>query len=850
MTERCGFTWVPENQNNIGSCAYCCYRDTWKEFDRCVWHAKTDLRKPPDALNESREQPENRKLNKYPRELLSGAVLRNTELSNYMLTGVDLSGSDLQNTDFTDVYLSYSTLSGSDLREADLTDCTVSKTSFKKAKLKGANLRGLSIFGVDFTGADLSRADFQGANIKETNFTGANTEEVKGLVDSEGQNNDEITVEVPEQTQSDPTGETPHFKRKWNSDLLAKTTTLGVEDINNSVSRLTDAGYSREEAVGYVRWYLTEMLQEDGLFAVTGIGPSSGASLVEAGVDTIDQLQSVTPEELSNSTDLSIKKIQKIKKAAEKGKFSSLEPDDDQVAKQLLDSHKNHPTQSTESKHSLDTRKRADKDPSQSENSKAGSTAASQDNTKKARSSSGNDQQNVLSPRELPIPDPEEHTVPGSGTVYPNYLSEYYESFCDSRKVLEIIFQAQGNDIDPENRKDPRVQYFVLLDALIGFSDASTLFTGYGPQHQDRLSFSIADYRKTFGSAETITDYQVIDVNRFREETHELLREVASVKTTREFVRPCLPGTSHSIPELPGSFAELQDALRQLATFPAYPPLPPENRTNNRNIPIADIYLTCFKDLSQEHRVDLSPIEGVNSQPTGPVPAATPTSSAEFESKLVDYNKLSHIFRRIKPPIESPVNQMVNILALDWYRQSSPTFDAVQDLAKHGKDDPMDVFRPRLRDLIHRRFLLDTWSYDYITVYPGHEAGSRSSQLVELAQDSVLETDIIYTPLLERTESVEPQREKSEKKRRQVASQPSNSLRTRAKLNDDTIILFDDICTTGSSLLAGAHLLRQAGADRVVCITLSLTPSGSQTNVKEVTDVEATASEIIAGVDR
>jgi predicted flap endonuclease-1-like 5' DNA nuclease len=636
---------------------------------------------------------------------------------------------------------------------------------------------------------------------------------------------------------------------EWDPDSLAKATTLDTEDINDSVNRLIDTGYSREEAIGYVRRYLREMLQEDGLFAVTGVGSSSGSSLVEAGVATIEELQSVTPQELSNRTDLSTEQIQRLKEAAQAGNFSSLEPDDEQVAKQLLDSPKDLPTQNTESKHSPDTRKRTDRDSGQSEDSKVDSTTEFQNNSKEATSSDGNDQQEVLTPRELPVPDPEEYTVPGGGTIYPNYLSEYYESFRNARRVLELVFQMPGTDIDPEDRRDPRVQYFVLLDACIGFGDVSTPFTGYGPQHQNRLSFSITDYRKVFGDAETVTDYQVIDVNPFGEDTHELLREMASVKTTKEFVRPCVPGTNYPIPELPGSLAELQDALRQLATFPAYPPLPSENGIDNRTIPIADIYRTCFEDLDQEYRVDLTPLEATESQPTGPVPAATPTSSTEVESKLIDYGRLSHLFRRVTPPAGSPVTRVLNVFALDWYRPSSPTFDALQALAKHGKDDPMDSFRPRLQDLIHRRFLLDTWDYDYITVYPGHEAGSRSSQLVELAQDAVLETDIIYTPLLERTETVERQREKSEEERRQVAFHPSDSLRIRAKLNDDTVILFDDICTTGSSLLAGAHLLRQAGADRVVCITLGLTPGGPRTNVKEVTDPEAPASEIIAGVD-
>jgi hypothetical protein len=636
---------------------------------------------------------------------------------------------------------------------------------------------------------------------------------------------------------------------EWDIASLAQATTLDTEDIEDAVNRLVDANYSHEEAIGYVRRYLKQMLEGEGLFAVYGVGPSNGSALVDAGITTIEGLRTVIPQDLANRTGLSKEQAQRLKEAAQAGNFSSLEPDDEQVAKQLVDSPKDLAKQGTESKHPSDTKKRTDRDATQSEDSKVDYTPEPQNNSKEATTPDGDSQQGVLPPRKLPVPDPEEYTVPGGGTVYPNYLSEYYESFRDAKKVLELVFQMPGTDLNPEDRSDPRVQYFILLDACIGFGDMSTRFTGYGPQHQDRLSFSITDYRKVFGDAETVTDYQVIDVKPFREDTHKHLREIGSVKTTREFVRPCIPGTNRPIPELPGSLAELQDALLQLATFSAYPPLPSENGTNDRTIPIADIYRTCFEDLNQEYRVDLTPLETTQPQPAGPVPAATPTSSTEAESKLIDYGRLSHLFKRVTPPAGSPVNRVLNVFALDWYRPDSPSFGALQALAKHGEDDPMDTFRPRLQDLIHRRFLLDTWSYDYITVFPGHEAGSRSSQLVELAQDAVLETGIIYTPLLERTETVDRQRKKSAEERRQVACAPSESLRTRAKLHNDTVILFDDICTTGSSLLAGAHLLRQAGANRVVCITLGLTPSGPRTDVKEVTDPEASASEIIAGVD-
>jgi len=635
----------------------------------------------------------------------------------------------------------------------------------------------------------------------------------------------------------------------WNVDSLGAATTLDIDEIKDAVNRLTTADCSYKEAIGYVRRYLKEMLQGEGLFAVYGVGPSSGSSLVKAGITTTDDLQAATPRDLSSRTDLSIAQVQRLQEAAQAGNFASLKPGDIEVAEQLIDSTIQPNTQHTNNKQPSKTEAKPAKGVTQFDNSDDGLTSGSDSPSVDVTTSASDTTREILAPGDLPVPDSEEYTVPGGGTVYPNHLSEYYESFRDVKNVLHLVFQLSGTDIDPEDRRDPRVQYFTLIDACIGFSDVSTRFTGYGPQHQNRLSFSVVDYRKVFGDAETVTDYQVINTKPFTDETHNLLKKIEDVKATREFVRPCIPGTDYPIPELPGSFKELQDALQLLATFPAYPPLPTENGINHKTMPIADIYDACFGDLKQESQVDLPSPTTTQSQPTGPVPAATPTSTAEAESKLLDYGRLSHLFRRVTPPADSPVNQVLNVFALDWYRPDSPTFDALQALAKHGEDGPVDTFRPRLQDLIHRRFLLDTWDYDYITVFPGHEAGALSSQLVELAQDAVLETDIIYTPLLERTESVEQQREKSKEKRRQVALKPSTSLRTRAKLHNDAVILFDDICTTGSSLLAGAHLLRQAGADRVVCITLGLTPGGPQTGVKEITDSQTTASDIIAGVE-
>ncbi len=1161
--EYCKFTWIPDEKDNPESRAYCCYRRSWREFDKCAWHAKTDMAKPAEALMQAREDPENRKLNASPRELLCGAWLKGTKLTDHVLTAVDLSGADLRNAHLSDVYFGYSNLSQANLQEADLDGCKLSKASLRSANLTHASLTNLSIFRADFTDAELSNAYFSQINTKEADFTGANPEAAEGLNpddfgaqdDAEDsvskvpqekiqkssrvthssqeislvhttntyldrrnmgrakrQNDfvsafDEIvnyacendveafvhtgdifwsqqpddwiiskcnqllqnlkqngvdfilvlgerdvsrtpaiikdlesdgllsvphtgwhqladigifvynaaspplseinytpptdvrshiavlfdTISVATNYESVPELEetlgtsfdamliggsieparssesgTPIFcpgmperiigKRniesqpstpvffeynidqnsvdmtsheidarpvsgfqiemnpnttagdikpiinrqnlqgnavvvglvgtrdensitkdhiqeivldhaaiarvydertktsdedkskshltsssdKWNVESLAAATTLDAEDIEKSVTKLVDAGCSRQKAIKYIQRYLTEMLQGDGLFAVHGIGPITGRALVEAGITTVADLRDITTDDLYDLTDMNHEQIQRFQQNVKKRTFSSLDPGDKQVAKQLLDTS----DEVAEIETSESILEQADIESSDQ------SSTQSQNVLQETPPVASNDDQKVLSPDQLTVPILKEHTAPSGGTVFPNHLTEYYEAFYNAKTVLEHVFEIPGTDIDPNNRRDPRVQYYILLDTCTGFGDVSTRFTGYGPQHQDRLSFSVSDYRNVFGHNEMLTEYQVITVKPFEDETHELLVKKANVDASKEFVRPCVPGTEAPIPELPGSVEGLQTALQQLATFPAYPPLPSEEGHDPRKIPVAEIYKTCFADLEPQYQADLTQLTTTgDSQPTGPVPTATPTSETEAASTLLDYGRLSHLFRRITPPAASPAERDLNVLALDWYRSSSQSFESLERLAKHGEDGPVETLRPRLRDLIHRRFLLDRWDYDYITVFPGHKKGSLNPQLVNLAQDAVIETEIIYAPLLERTEDVERQRTKSKEERQRVAIDPTASLRSRAKLDDATVILFDDICTTGSSLTAGAHLLRQAGANRVVCVTLGLTPGGSQTDQKEITDPEASVSTIIAGLD-
>lgn len=177
--DRCGYQW-PEDADvelpdHILRPHHCCWRNTWADFDRCIWHAETDAEKPFEELECRRETPENRELNRgggYLAELLERSYLSEL-LDGAHLSGVDLrarhSGLDLwvggpfeacslRGTDLADA-----NLRGADLIRADLPNADLIRAFFHKADLTDANLRGADLTGVDLTEAVLEGIRVNGA---------------------------------------------------------------------------------------------------------------------------------------------------------------------------------------------------------------------------------------------------------------------------------------------------------------------------------------------------------------------------------------------------------------------------------------------------------------------------------------------------------------------------------------------------------------------------------------------------------------------------------------------------------------------------------------------------------------
>lgn len=851
----------------------CCFRETVGDSGRCIWHLDSERVKLVDELNQQRETTTNQKLNRRPRELLRGAKLSSATLDEELFTSADLSGSVLKDASlknayfkssilsevvFTGAVLRDATLSDADLRGADLREVSAIGTSLFRADLRDASLRDADLRDASLRDADLRRADLTGADLRGVNFAGANLTDAKlsGAKVSENPTREEppeIVAAVnsgvlfresetrPTDTEAEPAKSTDDRSEttetlddqadsepktdlsdsndatqearteiKPTVESVAAHSTLDSGDVERTVQNLVERGASRSEALYHAQQYAIGRWYGEGLYAVKSVGPTSGFLLAQAGVNTLTELKASSLDEILGVDGLRRDHAKRIYTNAHQG-----------VTNQPL------------------------KDMEERDREVASDTTPTRDET-------GNNTISVSDTSGLNSDEPRTVSV-GDRRITVNQLSEYYESLRSLRQVIRAVMLHPRSGFTPDDLRDPYVQYLVMLDTCIENLDTRYEFMGYGSQHTRRLPFRIKDYREAFGDGEWVTEYAAINVHPLHEETQEWLESYTDLQQTHRFVRPVAPEYEKPLPEIVGSLDELYNALALLSRLPAYPPLPIEAGTSNRTIPVAEIYAGLFADVEDEHVLDndrLSLLEKTDAEPlSGPVVDSTPTSTTEVEDFLVDYGKLTHLHRRVKAPSDSPVKQSLSVFALDWYRPSSPSFNALQELAKHGNQKAVPAFRKRLRDMVHRRFIRDDWDYDYITVFPGHEKGSRSSSLVELAQDAVTETSVIYTPILERTETTNRQRGSSREERMEAARHPKSTLRAHSKLEGASVIILDDICTTGSSLLAGSHILREAGANRVVGLTLGLTPGSDELSTTEIKEPTTCASEIIAGLD-
>lgn len=105
---------------------------------------------------------------------LSGATLREADLTWANLRGAVLRGADLVAADMTEADLSEADLSEAILRGASLRAANLDWAFLRSADMQGADLGGAILSDANLSGANLTGADLSGAKLTGANLTGAN----------------------------------------------------------------------------------------------------------------------------------------------------------------------------------------------------------------------------------------------------------------------------------------------------------------------------------------------------------------------------------------------------------------------------------------------------------------------------------------------------------------------------------------------------------------------------------------------------------------------------------------------------------------------------------------------------
>jgi predicted flap endonuclease-1-like 5' DNA nuclease/ssDNA-binding Zn-finger/Zn-ribbon topoisomerase 1 len=173
----------------------------------------------------------------------------------------------------------------------------------------------------------------------------------------------------------------------------------------------------------------------------------------------------------------------------------------------------------------------------------------------------------------------------------PCALTEYYESLRSIRTVLKRLYPKVTSD----DYEDPLVQYYTILNSVINnqYLDQDVA-TGYGPQHVDRVSHAVGEYRDTYGNGDWITEYQTITTVPPSESVQKQLSTDLSDHDVH-VVRPVVPTTNTPLPVVVDSKQELRNALGVLAQFPAEPSTTTANTRIETQYPVKKTYQALAK---------------------------------------------------------------------------------------------------------------------------------------------------------------------------------------------------------------------------------------------------------------
>lgn len=117
---------------------------------------------------------------------------------------------------------------------------------------------------------------------------------------------------------------------------LAAISGLDQGHIQDTLRQIEFAGCSPEEAREWYCQYLADVLREQGIFALEGVGPLSGRQLVESGITQIDDLQTAVPERIASETQFSVDQVEELQQATRDERYESLDANNSELVEHLI----------------------------------------------------------------------------------------------------------------------------------------------------------------------------------------------------------------------------------------------------------------------------------------------------------------------------------------------------------------------------------------------------------------------------------------------------------------------------------------------------------------------------------
>ena len=162
------------------------------------------------------------------------------------------------------------------------------------------------------------------------------------------------------------------------------------------------------------------------------------------------------------------------------------------------------------------------------------------------------------------------------------------------------------------------------------------------------------------------------------------------------------------------------------------------------------------------------------------------------------------------------------VIALDEYNedQGEDEFSRKQVWFYVYGDDEIEMeFHEDLKSLIEDRFIDDDIDWDLMTLYPTHVKGEVNPHMQTLLKGLSSDTGIKYQQVLHRNETIQENHELESGKAKIVNLEGSIDV---DDVQGKNIILVDNITLTGTSILHGANLLLENGAENVFGLCLGI----------------------------